>query len=109
MRDVHITDCHIGHLTPRTNVRVAPMLVLGSKQNAVTTLRKTSPVVFHQIRVDQNADRILEFQVVLDDEGSTICSADEVRITWHPLPGLPKMIVQDFDIARRSSGRASAK
>src|SRR6266705_2552785 len=38
-----------------------------------------------EIRLDQHANRILEFQVILDDERIAIRSADEVRAALQPL------------------------
>ena len=76
------------------------VLVFGSQQNAVAGLAEPSPAVFHQVRLDQHANRILEFQVVLDHERMPVSSANERSVAWHPLPRLPEVIELDGDVGR---------
>src|SRR6266851_1961157 len=99
MRDVYIADRDVGHLTERTNVSAArSVLVLGGEQNAVTGLAEATPAIFHEIRLDEHANRILQLQVILDDEGIAVRSADEAGVAFHPLPRFPEVIVQDLDV-----------
>ena len=86
MRDAYIADGDVGHLTHRTNVSAAHgVLVLGGQQNAKASLAEASPAVFHKICLDQHANRILEFQVILDDKWIAIGSPNEVRVPLHPI------------------------
>ena len=109
MRDVYIPDRDVGHLAQRTNVSARGGLILGGEQNAEAGLAEASPAVFHKIRLDKHANRILEFKVILDDEGMAVRSADEVRVARHPLPRFPEVIVQDFDVGGGQGGRSAAK
>ena len=72
-------------------------------------MAEASPGVFHKIRLDQHANRILEFKVILDDEGISVRSADEVRVARHPLPRFPEVIVQDLDVGGGHGGRTAAE
>src|ERR1019366_3164796 len=109
MRDVYIADRNVGHLAHWTNVglRLDCVLVLGGEQNGVAGLAEATPDVFHEIRFDQYPNRILQFKMVLDDEGVAVGSADEVRVAGHPLQRFKEMIVQDLDVGR-ARGSASA-
>src|ERR1700675_1857095 len=99
MRDAYIADGDVGDLTQRTNVgATVSVLIFGGEQNAIAGLAEASPGVLHEIRLDQHANRIFDFQVILDDERIAIRSADEVRTALHPLPRLPEVIVQDFNV-----------
>src|SRR5208282_4452313 len=110
MRDVYIADRDVGHLTQRTDVSaLRGVLVLGSEQNGGAVLAEASPVVFHEIRIDQHANRILEFQVILDDKGMAVRSADETRVARHPLPGLPEVVADDLNVGRRQVSRSAAE
>src|SRR4029077_8070193 len=112
MRDTHIADGDVGHLTQRTDEGPEPALgglIPGGEHNAVTGLAEASPAVFHNIRLDQHANRILEFKVILDDEGMTVRSANEVRAAGHPLPRLPEVIVQDLDVGWGEGGRSATE
>src|ERR1035437_3746774 len=79
MRDVYIADRNVGHLAHWTNVglRLDCVLVLGGEQNGVAGLAEATPDVFHEIRFDQYPNRILQFKMVLDDEGMAVGSAAE--------------------------------
>src|SRR6266436_7100166 len=110
MRNVYIADRDVGHLTQRTNVSAAwGVLVLGGEQNSVTGLAEATPAIFHKILLDQHANRILQLQVILDDEGIAVRSADEAGVAFHPLPRFPEVIVQDLDVGGGASGGSAAK
>src|SRR5580698_7817529 len=85
------------------------MLVLRREQNAIAALTEAAPNVFHEIGIDQDAHRVLQFQMILNNEGMAVRSADEWRVARLPLPGLPEMIAQDFDIGRGRRGATAAK
>src|SRR5580698_4851468 len=80
------------------------MLVLRREQNAIAALTEAAPNVFHEIGIDQDAHRVLQFQMILNNEGMAVRSADK----WS-VPGLPEMIAQNFDIGRGRGGAASAE
>src|SRR5208282_3849739 len=110
MRNLRITDGDVSHLTQRAYIAAAcDVLVFGGEQNAITMLTEASPVVFHEIRFDQHANRILEFQVILNDEGIASGSANKIRTAWHPLPRLPEVIAGDRDVGGAQRSRAAAE
>src|SRR5258708_22709199 len=112
MRYTYVADGDVGHLAQRTDEGPEPALgglILRGEQNGITGLAKTSPAVFHNIRLDQHSSRILEFKVILDDERMTVRSAHEVRAALHPLQGLPEVILQDLDFGRGSRSRSAAE
>src|SRR6202521_2411085 len=110
MRDAYIADGDVGYLTKRTNVSAAQgVLILGGEQNGIAGLAEASPGVLHEIRLNQHANRIFEFQVILDDERIAIRSADEVRTALHPLPRLPEVIVQDFNVGGGQGSLSTAE
>ena len=107
--DCAIPDGHIGDLANWAEVGGAPGLVLGRQDNRVTCLRKTAPGVLQDITFEQHALRILQFKIVLYNEGSAICATHEVRCSSHPLQGFEEMVATDLDVGRGSCGRASSK
>src|ERR1039458_3896077 len=112
MGDVIIADGNVGHLTHRTGIRAGPysyVLVLGGEQNSIAGLAEASPVILHEIRFNQYANRILEFDVILDDEGMAVWSADEVRVALHPLPRGPEVGANNLEVGRRRSRRSAAE
>src|SRR5208283_3260418 len=85
------------------------VLIFGSEQNPKAGLGEASPNVVHQVGIDQHAHRILEFHVVLDDERLPTGSADEWRVSLHPLPGLPEVVGNDLDVGGCHGSRSTAE
>src|ERR1022692_4764612 len=110
MADLNVADGDVGDFTTRAYTESAALaLILGPKKKGIPILGESSPRVFHEIPVDEDANRILEFEVVLDHERITGGAPDVGIVARHPLPGLPEMIVEDFDVRRSRLGRAPAK
>lgn len=110
MRNVNITDGHVRHLANGTNIgAIRIVLVLGSEQNGVTGLAEASPEVLREVAVNQHSYRILEFDVILDDERIAVCSSDKRRAPLHPLPWLPEVVAEDLDIGWSLGGRSAAE
>src|ERR1035438_10162716 len=110
MTNLYVADGDVGDFTARTYMAaVGRPLILGAEKNGIPSLRETAPGVLHQIPIDQNANRIFELKVILHDKGVAVRPADEGRVARHPLPGLPKVIAQDFDVGRGRLRRAAAK
>src|ERR1039458_8904763 len=93
----------------RSEGSILAWLVPGSEQNGIAGLAEASPDVFHEIRFDQYPNRILQFKMVLDDEGTAVGSADEVRVAGHPLQRFKEMIVHDFDVGRARGSVSAAE
>ena len=64
-----------------------------------------TPRVFHDVPLDQNPFRILEFKQILDDE----FLADEIRSTRLPAEGLEEVVAANFDVRGDLRSRCPAK
>src|SRR6478672_7899996 len=103
--DLAIADGDVGHDTQEAVI----ILVFRRQQNRKSSLGESSPNVFEQIIFKQHALRILEFKMVLNNEGVPRCTTDKARLVRVPGQRLEQMIAADFYIRRRHARAATAE
>jgi len=83
----------------------------GSSESGVskTPLGKAAPGVFENVGLKQDPNRILQFEVVLNDKWIAVPSPDKAGLATHPDQGLKEEVPPYLHILRCASRLATAK
>src|SRR5437762_1584169 len=101
MADSAVTDGDVGHLAKRADIAGPIGLILRSKQQRISGLGKTAPVILHDVAFEQDALGVFEFKEVLYDKWIACRTAHISRLALQPCEGFEHMITPDFDIGGR--------
>jgi len=84
-------------------------LALWRKQDRKSRLAEAAPGILEQVCLDQNTDRALKLQIVLDDVGLARSSRHIAGFAFFPKHGTKQMIAANFDVGRNDGGGAATE
>ena len=77
-----VADGHVSDTAKRADIGC---LIFWSQQHCKSPLSESTPTVLHNVAFEQHPLRVLQFEIILDDEGMTVSASDKVGTVRLPV------------------------